>query len=181
MHKISKGALIAAVSTTATLGIFAGQASATTLLGTTTTVKASTKAAAYKSQTLSIDAAGQASCKKGNQFTAQATWYLGKVTKDSAYVDKITVVYKAPIARKGVDVGRVNLLDGKNKVVFNPGARYTTTVIGGKSLTQTYPIKKTVAFNKKTIHLARYFDVGMTNGEGMWCGGTAEFHFKLKV
>ncbi|HEY8978466.1 MAG TPA: hypothetical protein VIU15_02645 [Streptomyces sp.] len=177
MSRISKGLFITAVSTTATLGIFVGQASATTLLGTTTTVS---KAGSYKTQTLSIDAAGQATCKKGNQFTAQATWYLGKVTKDSAYVDKISVTYKAVIAGKDVGVGRVNLVNGKNKAVFSPGSKYTTEIKGGRSLTQTYPIKKTVAFNKKSITLSRYFDVGMTGTEAMWCGGTQQFHFMLK-
>ncbi|MFM9447332.1 hypothetical protein [Streptomyces acidiscabies] len=73
MSKTSKGLFVAAVSTAATLGVFVSQASATTLLGTTTTAKRTTAAAAYKTQTLSIDAAGQATCKKGNQFTAQAT------------------------------------------------------------------------------------------------------------
>ncbi|MFM9447331.1 hypothetical protein [Streptomyces acidiscabies] len=102
------------------------------------------------------------------------------MTKDSAYVDKISVNYKAVIAGKDVGVGRVNLLNGKNTVVFAPGSRYTTEIKGGKSLTQTYPIKKTVTFNKSAITLSRYFDVGMTGTEAMWCGGTQQFHFKLK-
>ena len=180
MKTRTRGLIVASTSVAATLLVFVGQASATTKLSTTNTVKRTATAHSYKSAQVSIDAAGQATCKKGNQFTATATWTLGKVTKSSAYIKQISVKYTAPIAGKGVDLGRINLLRGNNKVVYGTQAKYVVHLNGKKSTTQTYTIKKTVAFDNKQINFRRYFDVNEVGSEGVWCGGTAEFNFGLK-
>ncbi|MCX5423392.1 hypothetical protein [Streptomyces sp. NBC_00078] len=180
MKTHSRGLIVTSAATATTLLVFVGQASATTKLATTTTAKRTSTAHSYKSGQLSIDAAGQATCKKGNQFTATATWSLGKVTKSSAYIKQLSVKYTAPIAGKSVNVGRINLVNGNNKVVYGTDGRYVVQVKGGTSTTQTYPIKKTVTFNNKQIQFRRYFEVNTVGTEAQWCGGTAEFAFILK-
>ncbi|WP_326562255.1 hypothetical protein [Micromonospora sp. NBC_01796] len=133
-----------------------------------------------QSDQLYVTSGTQATCKKGKKYLLTATWYARNVTKTSAYIDKVVVRYSAGIKGKSVFLAKGELYDASGKNYWGAGTADHVKISGGRSLTVTHHIRKTVSFAKGPVTFKRYATVGGTGQEAVWCHGPAALQIQLR-
>lgn len=138
----------------------------------------------HQSDGMSVSMGNQSSCIRGDAWRMVAIFTVKDVTRTSAHIVKIVTKYSAPIPSKNVFLGAQNLWQDNGKHLLRNDVGHIVKITGGRSLTQTIKVNKTVKFSQGGYAVfQRRANIGQGTGEAGWCGGPGamEVRFRPKV
>ncbi|KAB2340015.1 hypothetical protein [Actinomadura rudentiformis] len=134
----------------------------------------------HQSDGMSVSMGTQSSCIRGDSWRMVAIFTVKDVTRTSAHIVKIVTKYSAPIPSKNVFLGAQNLWQDNGKHLLRNDVGNIVKIRGGRSLTQTIRVNKTVKFSGGYGVFQRRANIGQGTGEAGWCGGPGAMEVRFR-
>ncbi|MFI0450214.1 hypothetical protein [Actinomadura sp. 6N118] len=135
----------------------------------------------HQSDGMSVSVENQSSCIRGDAWRMVAIFTVKDVTRTSAHIVKIVTKYSAPIPSKNVILGAQNLWQDNGKHLLPNDVGHIVKITGGRSLTQTIKVDKTVKFSQGGYGVfQRRANIGQGTGEAGWCGGPGAMEVRFR-